>query len=910
MIQYRRLKRNLIKLNTQYVDLKHNSTDFFNVTFMPEVFTSGKNTFKFKPNYDNISQSHPIIIEVLDSNGNNIFHHITELQDEDGSNIVSVYVYSTTDIGDGTVTFVGTSKVDTSLNKLNRNDIVENNIKYIHKMNVDPFAINDTDISFEKSPEISITEKKFSIVEEKYPPTRSLVYNGTANYSLINGTPKLFSNNNVLFTDDFIGSTITFPYLSSNNSELINQPTASFFFSSSIVSVDNPTTVTLADSLVYYDLDSNRYNVGESYNQPYKIEYLSGVSSKNITQNIKNYVKVNITGLDPATGNVSRVKVFGKSKNEPASDYKLLYDANIETKNILVADNSPIMDFEIGKFETPITLSAAGTTSSIQIASINYWDSVGLNGANPPDKEVFSSSLFTGIQFKPFLIASSSHEYILQQSTASKTSYYKDTSYILSFDAHRTISKDTRDPVLKVYLSGSSFNVDSEYGKFIGEVQLDPDLYTEVKYENTFNINVDNDGDAVLRFFMRPGVVLQNIKVDEVVEPGFTPNRVSLYVPISQNHKLEYWDFKVEYFNETLRSSDTKTNVGDVFFEGGNHYIYGNDNMITGSTFLSPYTSSGMQMYANMQSGLMGGMTSGSAIQPYLYQGVQNAINNPNTSSNFGWSITTGNPYNQVSGTFSQNTINMINECGSIFNFGTTPSNFDLFILGPTSNFLLGYSGSYNPTFGNGTAGGGGCSAGTCGESYIKWDGCTVTIQNAVINGGGGGGTGGTNGTSGTSGTSGANGAVGTSGTSGINGAAGSSGTSGANGVNGTSGTSGSNGAVGTSGTSGANGTSGVNGTSGTSGQTNGTSGTSGTSGNSTAKAGNIPNLNFGGLPQTAAVTFGTAFSDANYAVTVTGEDQRTWTIQAKTAAGFTVNSNSNFPLAGTTYWIAIPYVS
>ena len=143
MIQYRRLKRNLIKLNTRYVDLKQNSADFFNVTFMPEVFTSGKNTFKFKPNYDNISQSHPIIIEVLDSNGNNIFHHITELQDEDGSNIVSVYVYSTTDIGDGTVTFVGTSKVDTSLNKLNRNDIAENNIKYIHRMNVDPFAIAD-----------------------------------------------------------------------------------------------------------------------------------------------------------------------------------------------------------------------------------------------------------------------------------------------------------------------------------------------------------------------------------------------------------------------------------------------------------------------------------------------------------------------------------------------------------------------------------------------------------------------------------------------------------------------------------------------------------------------------------------------------------------------------------------------
>ena len=88
----------------------------------------------------------------------------------------------------------------------------------------------------------------------------------------------------------------------------------------------------------------------------------------------------------------------------------------------------------------------------------------------------------------------------------------------------------------------------------------------------------------------------------------------------------------------------------------------------------------------------------------------------------------------------------MINECGSVFNFGSTPSSFDLFIIGPSSDFLLGWSGSYNPIFGTaGTSGGAGCSNGTCGESYIKWDGCTVTIQNAIINGStsGAGGTGG-----------------------------------------------------------------------------------------------------------------------------------------------------------------------
>jgi hypothetical protein len=75
-------------------------------------------------------------------------------------------------------------------------------------------------------------------------------------------------------------------------------------------------------------------------------------------------------------------------------------------------------------------------------------------------------------------------------------------------------------------------------------------------------------------------------------------------------------------------------------------------------------------------------------------------------------------------------------------------------------------------------------------------------------------------------------------------------------------------------------------------------------------KAGSGSAASFSGTPLTSSISFGTAFSNNNYAVTVTGEDARSWTLQSKTSAGFTINSNSSVALTGPVYWIATPFNS
>jgi hypothetical protein len=55
-------------------------------------------------------------------------------------------------------------------------------------------------------------------------------------------------------------------------------------------------------------------------------------------------------------------------------------------------------------------------------------------------------------------------------------------------------------------------------------------------------------------------------------------------------------------------------------------------------------------------------------------------------------------------------------------------------------------------------------------------------------------------------------------------------------------------------------------------------------------------------------ITLSPQFPNDNYAITVTGEDPRSWTVESKTNTQFTIQSNSSVALTGPVYWIAIPF--
>lgn len=73
-------------------------------------------------------------------------------------------------------------------------------------------------------------------------------------------------------------------------------------------------------------------------------------------------------------------------------------------------------------------------------------------------------------------------------------------------------------------------------------------------------------------------------------------------------------------------------------------------------------------------------------------------------------------------------------------------------------------------------------------------------------------------------------------------------------------------------------------------------------------KSGVITAASFTGNPKKATLTFGTAFSSANYSVVVLGGNSRSWSFESKVAASVVINANANAALSQDVLWIAIDH--
>jgi hypothetical protein len=68
---------------------------------------------------------------------------------------------------------------------------------------------------------------------------------------------------------------------------------------------------------------------------------------------------------------------------------------------------------------------------------------------------------------------------------------------------------------------------------------------------------------------------------------------------------------------------------------------------------------------------------------------------------------------------------------------------------------------------------------------------------------------------------------------------------------------------------------------------------------------GTINGIEFNGNPQNHEVSLSMPYDDANYTISVMGDDSRVWSIAQKTTSSFIISSNSNVPLNGNVYWTA-----
>ena len=581
MIEKKRLKRNYIDVQTNIDDFNNLSEGILNITKLPEVLTAGKNLFKFSPNFDIVDIGRPIYIEILDSGGEPVFHEVLEFQESDDSINIAVYVYETTKPGDCVLTILSTIFVDRDGNPLNPEEIFDQNYKYTHNLKINTRKKNESEIVYLHYPQVSIQEKRYSILEERFEPEKQITVSGSADYFLSDENVPILRARENLFKKDYENGIIWFPNLSNEISPKLT--TSSFSYTSSIQRVLTPYQVYL-DSRVYATTTQEvEDEILSSINQPYYITYNKIPLERNSTRNIKSFAVVDIYNLDPEAGHVSRVKVFGKSATKPNQSYELFYDGRVTEKNYLVTSSNYFVETPIGVFSDEIKIYDFDTKVTASINPYSYWKTTSIKGA--PSATIASSSnyLLNPISIKPDSILSGNQDIILEQKPEYFAKFNDNTVYSLVFDYSVEENKyDNREPLLNVYATGSAFVNTTEYGAFVAEIPL-TDTDNRFALDYSVKLPVNSAGTGIIRFLLRDGTSISNIRIVSETDFGFTPNISRLYVPIKTDHRNEFLDFKIEYFNDSLQQANISTEIYSVFFQGGNVYIYGDDSYITGS---------------------------------------------------------------------------------------------------------------------------------------------------------------------------------------------------------------------------------------------------------------------------------------------------------------------------------------
>jgi hypothetical protein len=179
-------------------------------------------------------------------------------------------------------------------------------------------------------------------------------------------------------------------------------------------------------------------------------------------------------------------------------------------------------------------------------------------------------------------------------------------------------------------------------------------------------------------------------------ESGFTSDTISASFAIATVHRNDYLDFKFEFINPYGSVSKQVLESVNNLFIGGNTYIAGDDNLLTGSLYVAGETGTGVEITGRGYSAM---------IRSLGYTGFYNATHG--TGSGFVMYSGSIQPILGSSEVYSGVGLELVANSGSYFKYATSGSGLlnirtTDFYLGNSSSYIYSTSGSmtiYSPYF-------------------------------------------------------------------------------------------------------------------------------------------------------------------------------------------------------------------
>lgn len=452
-------------------------------------------------------------------------------------------------------------------------------------------------------------------------------------------------------------------------------------------------------------------NFTASYIQPTAVTF---------TENSSSFADIILSNTEPATGDVYRIKTLYKPSGF-FGDFIDLGDSILERQNILL---------DTASLETNVAVGTAyerfGNLESLQEIQ-TYWTSGSIGNANDTTFAYNEDILIGGAEITPTwspnqYTASIDNATIFSIKPKYHQTLYKGTTYIVKFqvglpnDIALYTGEDPNIPNnrLDVYISGSSVEIDQtlsnialgditpvtntaatltgafadgkELGYRIGSIRCKniPAITGNIELQ----FKAKETGPFDLKFVTRRGSwIVGEIEVEADKQTGFSPNYVRIFKRIPTEHLKTPLTFKFQYYDFRGNKADLETIAYGAIFNGGNTYIDGESNLITGSAYIGNQVGTGL---------VMSGKNSG-YIASTKYEGFTSASEGKGPS---GWLMWSGSS-NLVIGsdTYEGVGLELIANSESFFRYRSTPSEViirtDKFFFGnPDTIFISGSDGN------------------------------------------------------------------------------------------------------------------------------------------------------------------------------------------------------------------------
>jgi hypothetical protein len=581
------LKKTLFPENLERYNIFLEDTDpnsrYFRITELPGTFSGGKNSFLIQGSPELVADT-LIKIEIKDALGNVIYHEpgegIPEYY-EGTSKVVAVYVYPDTAFGPCTITILGElseyEDANGLLTPIPSNWENQYNVRWQKVVNVNPIIANTTKIRFYRRPTVDITE------------TILPIYNRTVNRVTISGSVdgvsvqptsgsnfRTFKGDTIYelkisgsnFSSSMEGETITITGLNQSYSTIIKDVVNS---KKALATIPYYETSSNATNAVQYVTDFSSASFTLPYNESVTLTN-SAISSS--------YAKIKIANLETFSGDVNRLKIFGKRKSD-IGNYSLLEDIQLESNELFQTDAySGSVNVRIGQFSSQKiiddfwkykkheenTYYTATQNDSVLASSVKLQDDNTLNTTQHPQRVFYNHN---DIDF------------------LSNTEYQLDFSLLLQ-------SSSFGYGKLNVFGVGPAFVVEDSdlgYGKLLGEFNVSESFRRFDKQQ--INFKPDTDGQGQIFFNIHQGEwYLSNISLRASQETNFSPNEVTLNVNVPTKVNNDTYDFRFEFY-DINNNYVPVTLEKEITFTGGTDTIVQKSLTVTPDNTLFSFSGSG-----------------------------------------------------------------------------------------------------------------------------------------------------------------------------------------------------------------------------------------------------------------------------------------------------------------------------